>query len=172
MSDKRVPGCTCGRHRKYPPGCICGRHPTWESKLDKPVKYHARHVRVYVERGRAREHQCVNCDQPAQEWAQIHDTDGMHPYDHYQPMCFKCHKAYDDIPAQVSAFHTGRKQSPETLAKRGAALRGKPRPPGLMEALAEHNRGTKRSVESREKMRQSALARHKKEREARDASIE
>lgn len=168
------PGCTCNRHRKCEPGCECGRHKGWRD-ASRDVKYVARHVRVYNERGKARDHDCVNCGTRAAEWAQIHDTTGQDP-SHYQPMCAKCHRAYDDIPLKVSEAQRGRKQSPETIAKRSESLKEawkrNPRSPEVQERISAAHRGATRSPEARERMRQSALKRHAREREERAKTLE
>lgn len=66
-------------------------NPAW---VGDRAKYIGRHVRVYQERGKATDHACEECDAPAKEWAQTHDTDGLDPED-YRPLCKSCHFRYD-----------------------------------------------------------------------------
>ena len=58
--------------------------------------YFGCHRRVRTARGRAADQACVQCAGPARHWAHIHDTDPADPQN-YQPMCQKCHWAYDDV---------------------------------------------------------------------------
>lgn len=58
--------------------------------------------------------------------------------------------------------HLGRKQSPETIAKRAAALRGKPRPPEVRAKISASHMGIKPSVETKAKQSASAKQRKKK----------
>lgn len=65
--------------------------------------YQAAHLRL----GRAADHRCVDCDNPARHWSYQHDCPeeirGRHrsPYclhpEHYAPRCVPCHRAYDRI---------------------------------------------------------------------------
>jgi len=50
---------------------------------------------VRDQRGPAKEQACVGCGSAAQEWAQIHGTDGEDPAD-YDAMCCSCHNKYDE----------------------------------------------------------------------------
>jgi len=64
------------------------------------IGYRGRHLRVQRARGSANEHACVDgCGRQAEEWAQIHGTDGADP-EHYVPRCVKCHRAYDGTHAK------------------------------------------------------------------------
>ena len=56
----------------------------------------------------------------------------------------------------------GRKQSAETIAKRAAALRGRPRPPEVRAKISSSHIGIKPSAEARAKMSASAKQRKKK----------
>lgn len=74
------------------------------------ASYQAVHQRIRKQRGKASEHQCVQCEgkQAAAHWAYDHSdpnervgTDGGCELSYstdpmrYQPMCTPCHKAYD-----------------------------------------------------------------------------
>lgn len=83
-------------------------HPNPASKGDD-VSYHGAHRRIVRQRGRANEHRCTWCDQPAEQWALGHatarvmrDRSGKNaglPYSpdpsDYQPMCRKHHGDFD-----------------------------------------------------------------------------
>lgn len=67
--------------------------------------YNAAHTRIYVTRGRASEHPCVDCDQQAKDWSYLGDcnrertdskgrTYSPNP-DMYAARCRKCHRSYD-----------------------------------------------------------------------------
>lgn len=69
-----------------------------------PVTYSGAHSRVAKARGKAADHACVDCGNPAQEWAydglDEHEvTDGPRRFSrnpaHYMPMCVPCHRAFD-----------------------------------------------------------------------------
>ena len=63
----------------------------------KDPDYMAKHNRLYSRRGKAKDQICViGEDHPAEEWSQVHDTDGWDFENHYRPMCRAHHKAYDD----------------------------------------------------------------------------
>ena len=67
--------------------------------------YNAAHIRLRRERGRAAEHACVDCGNPADHWS----YDNQDPnelvdaacgrysadVDHYWPRCVRCHSAFD-----------------------------------------------------------------------------
>ena len=57
--------------------------------------YLKRHRMVVRLRGKASEYYCIDCGGDAQEWAQIHGTDGESAKD-YEPRCCSCHQKYDD----------------------------------------------------------------------------
>lgn len=79
------PGCTCGKHRgrsACAAGCPCRRC------------YINRRKHLTRLRGKAEAHLCVDCDQQAQQWVQIKNTDGTDLVTHYQSMCISCHRAY------------------------------------------------------------------------------
>lgn len=69
------------------------------------VTYHGAHVRVRNARGRAGDHSCRECTEPATDWAYTHDdpdevTDSkgrcysLHE-SRYAPMCRPCHRRFD-----------------------------------------------------------------------------
>lgn len=58
------------------------------------ASYRARHDRVQRARGKASDQVCVGCGGPAQDWSQVHGTDGREP-GQYRPRCRRCHAAYD-----------------------------------------------------------------------------
>lgn len=88
-----------------------------------PPGYGANHKRVYRKRGRADANTCVSCDKQARDWAQLHDTDGTDPVEHYVPMCRSCHFKYDEVGEQ-SWLNRERKQDPEVVERRSAPIRG------------------------------------------------
>ena len=76
------------------------------------VGYNGAHHRVHRSRGRASDHACVDCGQPARNWSYDHsDPDqlvevvtmgrwtGQMPFSldttRYQPRCVSCHKVFD-----------------------------------------------------------------------------
>jgi hypothetical protein len=86
---------------------MCRKHRARQSRhgdplvvLTHPIEraeptYRTRHARVAAARGRARTHLCEGCcGRAAEQWAQIHGTDGKNPAD-YVPLCCKCHTQYD-----------------------------------------------------------------------------
>ena len=90
--------------------------------------FHRRHADVRLARGRAAEHQCVDCEKQALDWSQVHDTDGTNPHEHYQPRCRSCHKKYDmtdEFRQRMSEVQKGKPKSPEHRAKIMANLRRK-----------------------------------------------
>lgn len=54
-----------------------------------PREYARAHAAVRHAKGKASEHDCVDCGGQALDWSQIHDTDD------YEPRCRSCHKKYD-----------------------------------------------------------------------------
>lgn len=115
--------------------------------------YGARHHRVRAKRGSARDYQCVECGKQAQVWAQLHDTDGMDPMD-YQPMCQKCHLAYDGI--------LGAPRSAETRSKMSAYARN--RTPEHRAKMIEAHLGVKRTGQALENIRRAQQERRERER--------
>jgi len=96
---------------------MCGMHylrwyshgdplATPERRVDT-AGYDAAHSRVMRDRGRAKEHPCVDCGAQGQHWSYQH-TDASQlfspsgqPYSldgsHYAPRCVKCHVAFDRV---------------------------------------------------------------------------
>ena len=77
-------------------------HPGW---VGDDVSYTAMHTRILKVRGRASEHECIQCEGVAAEWAYDY-TDpspkyrkgrGLYSTDpaRYVPMCVRCHKTFD-----------------------------------------------------------------------------
>jgi hypothetical protein len=80
--------------------------------LKSTVGYRAAHARIASSLGKATDHACVRCSQPAAEWAYAHDDPdeitalhrvwgkartvrySVNP-SHYQPMCRSCHIRFD-----------------------------------------------------------------------------
>lgn len=101
---KCVPGCTCGKHSASP-------------------SYITRHTWVWKARGRAADQICCECGGRADHWAQIHDTDGTDPHEHYQPMCRSCHGRYDGVFDKLRAANLGRKHTEAERAQRSEIAR-------------------------------------------------
>jgi len=89
-------------------GCYARESTSLRSRKAAPG-YYAAHLRVAAARGRAKDHECVDCGEPACDWSYDHkDADefvasagiakdlaySTSP-DHYQPRCRPCHKAFD-----------------------------------------------------------------------------
>ena len=73
-------------------------------KKKEIVGYRAAHIRVEAVKGKAEEHDCVACGEPAQEWSL--DPLAVHTYeedgrvwslntDDYDPYCCSCHRDRD-----------------------------------------------------------------------------
>lgn len=98
--------------------------------------YDTRHDRLRRARGKARVHACVDCGGPADEWSQVHGTDGLNVETDYVPRCKKDHHAYDrgnwdegirkrdvtNISAAATAENKKRWQDPAHRAKMSAAV--------------------------------------------------
>src|SRR5216110_1355081 len=82
--------------------------------------------------GPARAHSCVRHQESgtgrqAQEWAQVHGTDGEDPWADYLPLCKSCHRFYDMTPearANIAAGKLTQYESAEAREKTGAVNRG------------------------------------------------
>lgn len=57
--------------------------------------YRNRHRAVQKAQGKATEHVCVRCPEPAINWATIHGETGDDPWADYVPLCGRCHSIYD-----------------------------------------------------------------------------
>lgn len=61
------------------------------------VKYRAVHARLVQARGKASDHRCVDCDEPAHEWS-YRETSGFSTnLEDYSPRCCRCHRAHDRL---------------------------------------------------------------------------
>lgn len=78
------------------------RHHGW---VGDSVSYRALHTRVMKARGRASDHQCIDCGRRAEQWSYDHECpnerhaeQGVYStnIDHYQPRCRSCHKRFDN----------------------------------------------------------------------------
>lgn len=87
-------------------GDLAERKRRWSGDA---VTYSGMHRRVASRRGPARDHDCINCGNPAQEWAYDHQdpkerrgtSNGQEVYfsldpAHYEPRCVPCHRAFDN----------------------------------------------------------------------------
>lgn len=117
-------------------GMCTNHYATWwyHNKEMKPVNknhhnytdtpaYETIHFRIYRERGKASQFDCVDCDNPALNWSLAHNAPGrtafgaevgkryagtfysLNPFD-YEPRCDSCHRAYDATYANRK-YHTG-----------------------------------------------------------------
>jgi hypothetical protein len=93
------------------------------SRSEEKRLYGRHHMRVRTARGEAIYQACVSCDEQAQEWAQVHGTDGSNPHEHFQPMCRKCHWIYDDRAKKIGKTQTGKIISAESRAKMSEAAK-------------------------------------------------
>lgn len=77
-------------------GQFCSRACQDQAHRDPDAGYGSLHTRVERARGKASEHQCVDCPNPnpAEQWSCIHGRDGKDVWD-YEPRCTKCHAEYD-----------------------------------------------------------------------------
>lgn len=114
-----VKGCISGKgmcsrhhHRLYKHGTPWPkgvRSP--QVKNGKYATYLAMHKRVYAAKGRAAEHDCVDCGGEAREWSYNNSGVGEVEGDHaararkysmdvnqYEPRCCSCHRAFDEHP--------------------------------------------------------------------------
>ena len=62
------------------------------------LTYKGAHSRLFYVRGKASQHQCIDCSKQALDWSHIHGTDPDNP-DNYEPRCRSCHLTYDHIGA-------------------------------------------------------------------------
>lgn len=71
--------------------------------------YSTIHHRVFDKRGSAKDQICVKHAElgeniRADEWAQVHGTDGEDPWADYVPLCISCHRIYDR-PHRTARWH-------------------------------------------------------------------
>ena len=95
---KCKPGCTCRRHTAQ------GIGPANSNWRGDAAGIDALHDRVEANFGKAREWDCEDCGEPADDWSRIHGTDGK-SLDDYKPRCRKCHIVYD-TPGSVPEWQT------------------------------------------------------------------
>jgi hypothetical protein len=92
---------------------LCPMHyHRWERLGDPSVTLHAdqrsysaMHMWIRSQRGQARDHQCVDCSAPADDWSYDHaDPDEVfdergftysRKVEHYAPRCKPCHRRFD-----------------------------------------------------------------------------
>ena len=94
--------------------------------------YDTRHLRIKRTRGLAAEQVCADCGNQANEWSQIHGTDGEDVM-HYVPRCYSCHKVYDQT-------NVGRRLSSQTIEKLRAANIRRKHTPETIEKIREGGR--------------------------------
>ena len=110
--SKCVQGCKCGRHSRRPETrqkiseSLRGHVKTESHRLalalaqtgkvmtDSPA-YSTAHYRVISQRGKATDHSCVDCGQPANEWSYIEPSGYSDSPDDYSPRCWLCHRRFD-----------------------------------------------------------------------------
>ena len=110
-ADSGLCVCDCGRTRdvrrrellRYGDGTTCG---DWRvHRRADVVSYGGAHDRLERDRGRAKDHRCVDCGGRAAHWSYDHaDPDELvspegFPYSldgsHYEPRCNVCHALFD-----------------------------------------------------------------------------
>lgn len=76
-------------------------NPSW---LGDSVTYNGMHSRLRINRGRAKDQQCIDCGNRAKHWSYNHNDpqefssdEGLYSTDLqcYSPRCVPCHKAFD-----------------------------------------------------------------------------
>lgn len=98
--------CSMHHARRERHGDVTVTHRLGEKDWTTDPSYRNAHKHITKKRGRAADYSCVTCGQPAAEWAYNHrDPDertepirglaySNNP-DYYDPMCRKCHAAFD-----------------------------------------------------------------------------
>jgi hypothetical protein len=94
-------------------GRFCSRACGWASQRKTTVRYARAHEHIYAAKGKASEHACVDCGQPAAHWSYDgNDSDelteaggrndgrrySLKP-EHYNPRCHGCHVKHDGLGA-------------------------------------------------------------------------
>jgi NAD-dependent SIR2 family protein deacetylase len=79
------------------------------------------HRRVVRQRGKAAEHDCVDCGGQAVDWSWTHDTDRGDP-ENYKPRCKRCHFKYDGLDKNLD--RSGARHSQESKDRIAEAKRG------------------------------------------------
>lgn len=92
-----------GNDPHVPPVLRGPESPRWVPK--ESLDYDAMHERIKEQRGKARLFSCITCGCQAQEWAYQHTDPEPRVSEHgclftddvmaYEPMCRRCHRAYD-----------------------------------------------------------------------------
>lgn len=94
-------------------------------RTDEQRRYHRNHARVYGQRGKASQYECVKCDGPAQEWATVHGESGDDPWADYVAMCRSCHHSYDNIAERSAKSRTGQKRTADMRLKMSLVKKGR-----------------------------------------------
>lgn len=82
-----------GNHLRKGQTVTCGDQTTHPRSQDSG-HYNTVHQTLRAEKGKASEHDCVDCGQRARDWSHIHGTDPM-DIECYEPRCRRCHSQYD-----------------------------------------------------------------------------
>lgn len=131
---------------------------------DESHAYHRNHTKLRRHRGSASRYDCELCGAKAQEWSQIHGTDGTDPHAHFRPLCKSCHLDYDrdEKGAKIIKSQVGVRRTTESKARMSAAqqhrFRDKPVTAETKAKAAEANRGHKHSDATKKKMAESRRA--------------
>jgi hypothetical protein len=86
-------------HGSCSDGCTCGNH---RGRVFEEKNYGNIHARVARSRGLAKNYICIDCGNSAEEWSQVHGTDGLNPSTDFVPRCVTCHRGYDGWPEMIS----------------------------------------------------------------------
>jgi len=89
-------------------GCLARQRAAEHNWVGSQATYTAAHERVRRERGRAKEHACVDCGDQAAEWSYVGNAPDERKAvrgrsicayspspEYYSPRCCKCHRAHD-----------------------------------------------------------------------------
>lgn len=95
-SRKKISESTKKRHASgeifgFQKGETNDKHHSWKGDN---VGFRGMHIWVAKEKGKASEHDCVDCGNQAYHWSNI-DHKYKRTLDDYQARCVKCHKKYD-----------------------------------------------------------------------------
>ncbi len=122
----------------------------WPPLVTKSHRYRIIHELLKGARGVARNYKCIQCEDPAREWAWQRGED-PNLISSYEPMCRSCHLLYDLTTEWITAIRkslTGSKRAnhtPETKVKLSLALQGNRN--GLGKNLGNRN-GAKLTVDN------------------------
>lgn len=95
--------------------CGCGGNRGGRNlKSSEEISYAAAHMRIRRARGRATDHMCIDCGEPARDWCLRRDASPVLTTVHrgflcrysgdpadYDPRCRWCHRAYDRTVART-----------------------------------------------------------------------